>query len=333
MNEKITLPNSNRFFGIRFESIGGMGAHTAGKILATTAVLRMGLNGAYFSSAGAEKNGAVVRSFIRLASDEKPIRTTAPIESPDVLVVFHHALLKNPATIAGMKADGILIYNGAEGDELPPIFSRLPTTTKVIRVDAQRITLEEKSKPNAALLGTLTATLPFLDSSIILQAFSDEGAQLYPEAVAANEKAFQRGTKEITTLSDVGKKANGDLPIVKDNPVLGYETAPIGGILPLSGNTVSNDLTATRAGKMPVYHVDKCIHCGICDMVCPDFCLVWKPAENNQVHLKGIDYRYCKGCLRCVESCSTGALRRKTETPGLADQLRVKLFPELEGGA
>lgn len=331
MNEKIKLPDPNQFFGIRFESIGGMGAHTAGKILATSAVLRMGLNGAYFSSAGAEKNGAIVRSFIRLASLEKPIRTTAPIESPNVLVVFHNALLKNPTTIAGMKANGILIYNGAESDELPAIFSHLPSTTTVIRVDAQRITLEEKSKPNAALLGTLTATLPFLDSSTILQAFSDEGAQFYPEAVAANKKAFQRGTKEITTLSNVGK-ANGDLPIAKNQPIWGYETAPIGGTLPLSGNTISNDLTAMRAGKMPIYHVDKCIHCGICDMVCPDFCLVWKPAENNQVHLEGIDYRYCKGCLRCVESCSTGALRRKTETPGLADQLQVKLFPELEGG-
>ena len=84
---------------------------------------------------------------------------------------------------------------------------------------------------------------------------------------------------------------------------------------------------------MPRNEPFRIIHCGICDMVCPDFCLVWKPVENNQVHLKGIDYRYCKGCLRCVESCSTGALRRKTETPGLANQLRVTLFPALEGGA
>jgi pyruvate ferredoxin oxidoreductase gamma subunit len=42
-----------------------------------------------------------------------------------------------------------------------------------------------------------------------------------------------------------------------------------------------------------------------------------------------VDYRYCKGCLRCVESCPTGALAKEPETPGLADRLRVPLFPEL----
>ncbi len=30
MNEKVQLPDPNEFFGIRFESIGGLGAHTAG---------------------------------------------------------------------------------------------------------------------------------------------------------------------------------------------------------------------------------------------------------------------------------------------------------------
>ncbi len=45
--------------------------------------------------------------------------------------------------------------------------------------------------------------------------------------------------------------------------------------------------------------------------------------------LMGVDYRYCKGCLRCVESCPASALTKKTETPGLADRLRVPLFPDL----
>ena len=48
-----------------------------------------------------------------------------------------------------------------------------------------------------------------------------------------------------------------------------------------------------------------------------------------KAHLTGVDYRYCKGCLRCVESCPTGAMARTPETPGLADRLRVRVFPEL----
>ena len=43
----------------------------------------------------------------------------------------------------------------------------------------------------------------------------------------------------------------------------------------------------------------------------------------------GVDYRYCKGCMRCVESCPASAMTKKAETPGLAERLRVPLFPDL----
>ena len=105
-------------FEIRFESIGGLGAHVAGKIVAGAAVLRMNMNGSHFSSYGSEKKGSVVRSFIRLAPADRSIRTSAPIEEPDVIVVFHGGLLAHPATLSGLKADGTLIYAGQEG-ELP----------------------------------------------------------------------------------------------------------------------------------------------------------------------------------------------------------------------
>jgi len=324
---KTTLPDPNQFFGIRFESLGGLGAHTASQILATAAVLRLGLNGAHFSTYGAEQKGSVVRSYVRLASPKKTIRSSAPIESPDVIVVFHQALLDNPATIAGIKAEGTLIYNAPKGEQ-PAALSRLPATTKVIRVDAQGIARKEKSEPNAALLGVLATAIPFLDVALILETLSD--TLRYPEVVTANKKAFLRGAKEFEQFSNVGK-VDGDLPIMRANPIWGYETAPIGGILATPGNTVSNNLAASRMGCLPIFELEKCIHCGICDMVCPDYCLVFKPAANQEIHLQGIDYRYCKGCLRCVESCSTGALRRKKEMPGLAEQQRVKLFPELEG--
>ena len=98
----VTLPSADRFFEVRFESIGGLGAHAAGQVLAAAAVLRMGLNGAHFSSYGSEKKGSLVRSFVRLGPAERPIRTSAPVDTPDAIVVFHAALLHNPATRAGV---------------------------------------------------------------------------------------------------------------------------------------------------------------------------------------------------------------------------------------
>ncbi len=331
MARAITLPDGSNFFEIRFESIGGLGAHAAGQIVATAAVLRMGLNGSHFSSYGSEKKGSVVRSFVRLAPATKAIRTSAPIEAPDVVVVFHAGLLAHPATLAGMRASGTLIYSGHAG-EIPDGLAHLPTTTKIIRVDAQTIAMEERSRPNAVLIGTLTAALPFLDRQAMLATLEATFAGRHSEAVAANERAFRRGADETEVIENIGR-AQGDLPILSSNPVWGYRTAPIGGVLPTPGNTAHNDLHTSRTGWMPVLDRDKCIDCGMCDMVCPDLCLVWSTNISDDgkptVKLDGIDYQYCKGCMRCVETCAVSAMTREAETPGLADNLRVPLFPEL----
>ncbi len=317
-------------FEVRFESIGGLGAHAAGHVLATAAVLRMGLNGAHFSSYGSEKKGSTVRSFVRLSAAEQPIRVSAPVETPNVVVVFHAVLLRNPATRGGLRRDGTFIYNAPAG-VIPEELKALPRTARVIRVDALGIALAEKSRPNAVLLGTICGAFPWIDTAVVLEALSEEFAGKNPAAVATNERAFQRGATEYEVLEGVGE-AEGDLPISRADPEWGFATQPAGGLLPEPGNTAWNDLSASRTGLMPVLDGAKCIHCGVCDLVCPDFCLVWGAGADTskfERELMGVDYRYCKGCMRCVESCPTGAFGEAVETPGMADRLRVPLFPEL----
>jgi pyruvate ferredoxin oxidoreductase gamma subunit len=329
MNECV-LPDPSGFFEIRFESIGGLGAHAAGQILARAAVLKMNLNGSHFSSYGSEKKGSVVRSYIRLGEANKPIRTSAPIDAPDAIVVFHGALMEQDMTIAGMKGSGTLIFNGAE-NEIPAILEKVPEGVKLVRIDATNIAIDELSRPNAVMLGTLTATIPFLDATIVLKTLTEKFAKRNPQAAAANERAFKRGASEYQVLEGVGKGI-GDLPVMRSSPVLGYETAPIGGVIPYPGNTVSNDLSASRTGWMPLFTEKECIHCGLCATVCPDFCLVWThetdTGEAPKIRLKGVDYQYCKGCMRCIETCPTEAMTRVTETSGLANQLRVPLFSQ-----
>jgi pyruvate ferredoxin oxidoreductase gamma subunit len=322
-------------FEIRFESIGGLGAHVAGKIVAAAAVLRMNMNGSHFSSYGSEKKGSVVRSFIRLAPADKAIRTSAPIEEPDVIVVFHSGLLAHPATLSGLKADGTLIYAGPEGD-IPESLACAPKSAKIIRVDAQKIAFEENSRENAVLIGTLAAAIPLLNREAVLDALDATFAGKSHKVVAANKRAFMRGGEEVEIVDSVGQH-EGSVPAMQSNPVWGYKTAPIGGVLPTPGNTAHNDLHTSRTGWMPVLDRDKCIDCGMCDLVCPDLCLVWSThvdAEGKPVvRLDGIDYQYCKGCMRCVETCSTAAMTREAEAPGKADELRVPLFGDLSAMA
>jgi pyruvate ferredoxin oxidoreductase gamma subunit len=334
------LPDPNGFFEIRFESIGGLGAHAAGQILARAAVLEMGLNGSHFSSYGSEKKGSVVRSYVRLGPADRPIRTSAPIDSPDVIVVFHGALLEQDVTMAGMKGSGTLIFNAAP-EGVPENLRHAPAGARIIRIDATNIAIAELSRPNAVLLGTLTAVVPFLDAAVVLSALTEKFKQRNPQAAAANERAFKRGAVEYELLEGVGQ-ASGDLPAMRPTPALGYETAPIGGVIPYAGNTISNDLSLSRTGWMPMFNEAECIHCGLCATVCPDYCLVWarEPAGREQgngdqptMRLKGVDYQYCKGCMRCIETCPTEAMTRVTETPGLADRLRVPLFAAGAPGA
>jgi len=330
VSQAVTLPDTGRFLEIRFESIGGLGAHAAGQVLSGAAVLRMGLNGAHFSSYGSEKKGSLVRSFVRLGPADRVIRTSAPVETPDAIVVFHAALLRNPATFGGLYKDGTLIYNAPKG-AVPEELEALPSTARAIRVDALGIAVKEQSRPNAVLLGALCGAFPFLDAETVLQSLSEEFSAKHPEAVASNERAFRRGASEFETLQGVGR-AEGDLPVASAEPAWGYETQPVGGIIPEPGNTVWNDLSASRSGSVPYFNSGRCIHCGLCDLVCPDLCLVWQDGEKGgrfERELMGVDYRYCKGCLRCVESCPASAMTKRAESPGLAERARVPLFPDL----
>lgn len=117
--------------------------------------------------------------------------------------------------------------------------------------------------------------------------------------------------------------------MVAVEPAWGYLNAPIGGVVANPANTVAKDLSGSRVGFLPVLHQEQCIHCGICDMVCPDHCLVWDVVREGDgtwyTQLRGIDYHFCKGCRACIDSCPTGAMTKERETPGFADAQRVPL--------
>ncbi len=327
MSQTATLPMDGRPFEIRFESIGGLGAQAAARALATAAALKMGLDATHLTTPGPERKGSLARAFVRLAPANRPIRASAPVLTPDAIVVFHAPLLREAATLAGLRKDGTLVYSGP-AKPVPEALSALPGTARAIRVDASGIAAKESCDPDAALLGALCAAFPFLAAGEVLEAFREGLAGATAELVAANERAFGRGAAEMAVLSGVGE-AEGDLPPVNGSPAWGYRTQPVGGVLDRPGNSAWNDLSVARAGFLPVLNREQCIHCAMCDMVCPDHCLVWEKGEEGgrfQRELTGVDYRYCKGCMRCVETCPASAMLRKAETPGLAERKGVALF-------
>jgi pyruvate ferredoxin oxidoreductase gamma subunit len=319
------------FFGIRFESIGGLGAHLAGKILAEAGVLRQGLNGAHFSSYGSEKKGTPLKSFVRFCPGDRELRTSSPIETPQVVAVFHEALARSLDVAAGLDADGTLIVNTRRApEEIREALGLRSGTVAVL--DALGIALEEKTRVNTAMLGAVARVCPFLDPGALKETIRKQFSARYAHLVEANLRTFDRGYQELRIVTWPAEPGAPGRPVQRAAPAFGYLDAPIGGVILDSGNSILKDLTTSRQGFLPAFDPDTCAHCGICDIVCPDLCFVWSADEDGEpaVKLLGIDYHYCKGCLKCVDACPTGSLTELREEDGWAEANRVPLFRWLE---
>lgn len=79
-----TLPQKNAlgFYEIRLESIGGLGANLAGKMLAETGALELGFNAANFSSYGSEKKGPRSKPLSASATRRWRSGIIVPLRSP-----------------------------------------------------------------------------------------------------------------------------------------------------------------------------------------------------------------------------------------------------------
>jgi pyruvate ferredoxin oxidoreductase gamma subunit len=327
------LPGADEdgFFGIRFESIGGLGAHLAGKMLAEAGILRLGLNGSHFSSYGSEKKGTPVKSFVRFCPGDQEVRTSSPIENPQVVAVFHEALAASLDVAAGLRPDGTLIVNTrkAPGEIREALGLRSGT---VAVLDALGIAVEEKTRVNTAMLGAVVQSCPFLDPAAVKETIRESFSARYAHLVEANLRTFDRGYHELRRMTWPPAPGDSGRPVQRAAPAFGYLDAPIGGVILDPGNSIVKNMSTSRVGFLPAWDPETCIHCGICDIVCPDLCFAWSDDEDGEptVRLLGIDYHYCKGCLKCIDACPTGSLTELREEEGWAEEHRVPLFPSLE---
>ena len=324
--------DADGFFGIRLESIGGLGANLAGQILAEAGVLRQGLNGSHFSSYGSEKKGSPVKSYVRFCSPDRQIRMSSPIENPQIVAVFHEALTTSYDVTAGLSGAGTLIMNTRSSPDAVRESLDIRAGTVAV-VDALGIAVEESTRVNTAMLGAVARACPFLDPEAVRETIRERLSRRYAHLVEANLRTFDRGYAELrrkTYRASVGEERSAQ----RDAPAFGYLDAPIGGVILDPGNSIVRNLTASRQGFIPAFDPETCVHCGLCDIVCPDLCLVWEEedsgGEQPAIRLRGIDYHYCKGCLKCTDVCPTESLTELREEEGYAETHRVPLYPWLE---
>jgi pyruvate ferredoxin oxidoreductase gamma subunit len=323
------LPKVNEFgfFEIRLESIGGLGANLAGKMLSEDGVVGNGLNGIGFSSYGSEKKGSPVKAHIRFCDPATNIRDTTPIERPHVVGIFHDALFKTIDCTSGIFSDSTVLVNSKKSPEKLKELMDIQGGIVAV-VDATGIALEEQTKVNTAMLGALYRILDFLDPESMKATIKRTFENKYPHLVEPNIRTFDRGYHEVE-FKIFAPREDLELKLfVRAESTLGYENQPMGGTITNPGNSILKDLSISRAGMLPHFHEEKCINCAACDTACPDFCFVWEEKEDKrgrpQMFLKGIDYQYCKGCLKCVHACPVEALTDEREhDDGYAELNRV----------
>lgn len=77
----------------------------------------------------------------------------------------------------------------------------------------------------------------------------------------------------------------------------GYKDIPIGGLIIEAGNAEKYETGSWRLFR-PVRDDEKCIHCLICWIFCPDSAII---VEDGKV--VGVDLDHCKGCGICAREC------------------------------
>ncbi len=313
-----TLPNKNEdgYYEIRMESIGGMGANLAGKMLAEALVTGQGLNALAFAAYGSEKKGSPVKSYIRISDSPDPIRINAPVMHPSLLVVFHPDIARGLPVMNGVKKGASVLLNARMSPDEARDFLKFPGGV-IGCVDATKITVEEKVKLNTVILGAVARMSGFISPDVLKAQIRSTFEKKYPHLVEPNIRAFERGFNEVEIKEFPSDDKYEEVPYVRDSRKIGWANSLIGGAIDAIANTLEKDMSTSRSGFIPVWHPEKCIHCAECEMTCPDMCFIWEEGKddkgNPQMFLKGINYRYCKGCQRCVAVCKHGALTTEVE--------------------
>lgn len=317
MAASITLPLSNNkdYFEIRLESIGGLGANLCGKMLGELGALYLQLNSSSFSSYGSEKRGSPVKSYIRWCAPERELRINSPVTNPDILVIFHEALIGKCPVLSGVTSDTLIILNTSLTTEAAAARYHI-TAGMLFCIDALAVTMEYKSRINMVLLGALVKASGFIPLTECKSLCEDTIGQKYPSQITSNLNGLQQGYEKLSDGLVINEKPQESLTHPNDY-TWGYQNAPIGGVNTRPGSTISNDLSPSREGYIPLFLQERCINCGLCDATCPDYVFQFHPGTYQGKEMMvngGLDYYHCKGCLRCVEICPTQALVKALES-------------------
>ena len=175
---------------IRFHGKGGQGAVTAAQLL-VSAAFKAGKKGVQaFPYFGAERRGAPVKAFARIADEEVVIHSQ--IYNPDIVVVLDSGIMGYMDVAEGIKDGGIVIINTTKR----PSEFKFPGRVKVATVDATGIAMKHKITisgipiVNTAILGAIVRCVDWVKIGNVEDAIKEKMGDKAAGNVAAIQDAY-----------------------------------------------------------------------------------------------------------------------------------------------
>jgi pyruvate ferredoxin oxidoreductase gamma subunit len=172
---------------IRIHGRGGQGNVVAAYLLATAA-FQVGRHAQAFPTFGAERRGAPVTAFVRIA--DRPILRRCQVLHPAWLIVQDDNLLHLPDITAGLLEGGAILVNSTR--DAAVLSEQLGCTVVSLPATSMALEILGKPVPNTALLSAFLALTGLLPQAALIHALSgrfrgevlERNSQLVKQAAA-----------------------------------------------------------------------------------------------------------------------------------------------------
>ena len=237
--------------------------------------------------------------------DSSPILERGMISSPDLVVIADASLLDDPLVrpLQGLSAGGQVLVNSTRPLE----------STAAVAGDFTGLALSHAGSASAlsVALGAGAAKLAGLEMRCVEEAVLEELRELKLDSSRIEKNlslaracfaAVAAPAEAVPEIAGPPPKAPVESRTVRivvpayDGPWMGTASVASAPNTPLRK---TGDWRVMR----PIIDPERCTHCWICFVHCPDGAITLAAGDVPQ-----IDYGVCKGCLICVEECPIMAI-------------------------
>lgn len=273
---------------------------TASRIVGTAA-FRQGYHAQDSPVYGAERRGAPMVAFTRF--DSRPILERGFVAAPDFVVIADESLLADPLVrpLQGLSSMGTALINSTRSaDDLRDRHS-IPGLVASADFTPLALNYTESIAALSVAVGAAAAKLAGLDDCFIERAVREEVGTL-----GIDSQRLEKNLDLARAVCSILISTSGRVAAPPD----GSPAAPVTMVTPAyQGGWAGTASVATRQNTPlrktgdwrvmhPVIDLDRCTHCWVCFINCPDGAIALTADSVPQ-----IDYNVCKGCMLCAEEC------------------------------